>query len=92
MLDRRDFLAVCSRFGLTTTLLPGVLWAMADEKGKKPDKEGGAGTEKEGDEMEAGGRRRHYLLYTCWNDGAGNYVHSYWSWFTCWRCGALNYM
>ncbi|HEV3316866.1 MAG TPA: amidase [Candidatus Angelobacter sp.] len=34
MLDRRDFLAVCSRFGLTTTLLPGVLWAMADEKGK----------------------------------------------------------
>ncbi len=34
MLDRRAFLAVCSRFGLTTTLLPGVLWAMADEKGK----------------------------------------------------------
>src|ERR1700686_4768406 len=34
MLDRRAFLAVCSRLGLTTTLLPGVLWAMADEKGK----------------------------------------------------------
>ncbi len=34
MLDRRAFLAVCSRFGLTTTLLPGVLWAMADEKKK----------------------------------------------------------
>jgi Asp-tRNA(Asn)/Glu-tRNA(Gln) amidotransferase A subunit family amidase len=34
MLDRRAFLAICSRFGLTTTLLPGVLWAMADEKGK----------------------------------------------------------
>jgi Asp-tRNA(Asn)/Glu-tRNA(Gln) amidotransferase A subunit family amidase len=34
MLDRRSFLAVCSRFGLTATLLPGVLWAMADEKGK----------------------------------------------------------
>jgi Asp-tRNA(Asn)/Glu-tRNA(Gln) amidotransferase A subunit family amidase len=34
MLDRRTFLAVCSRLGLTTTLLPGVLWAMADEKGK----------------------------------------------------------
>jgi len=66
---------------------------MADEKtGSKPDKEGGAGTEKEGDETEAGGRRRHYLLYTCWNDGVGNYVQSYWSWFTCWRCGALNYM
>src|SRR5260370_9082509 len=34
MLDRRDFLAVCSGFGLTSTLLPGVLWAMADDKGK----------------------------------------------------------
>ncbi len=34
MLDRRSFLAVCSSFGLTTTLLPGVLWAMADEKSK----------------------------------------------------------
>src|ERR1041385_5547409 len=34
MLDRRSFLAVCSRLGLTTTLLPGVLWALADEKGK----------------------------------------------------------
>jgi Asp-tRNA(Asn)/Glu-tRNA(Gln) amidotransferase A subunit family amidase len=34
MLDRRAFLAVCSRLGLTTTLLPGVLWSMADEKGK----------------------------------------------------------
>jgi hypothetical protein len=65
---------------------------MADEKtGTKPDKEGGSGTEK-GDEGEAGGRRRHTLLYTCWNDGAGNYVHAHWSWFTCWRCGALNYM
>ncbi|HVG90533.1 MAG TPA: amidase, partial [Alphaproteobacteria bacterium] len=34
MLDRRTFLTVCSRFGLTTTLLPGVLWAMADGKVK----------------------------------------------------------
>jgi hypothetical protein len=34
MLDRRAFLTVCSRFGVTATLLPGVLWAMADEKGK----------------------------------------------------------
>src|SRR5215471_5363530 len=34
MLDRRAFLAVCSRLGLTTTLLPGALWAMADEKSK----------------------------------------------------------
>jgi Asp-tRNA(Asn)/Glu-tRNA(Gln) amidotransferase A subunit family amidase len=34
MLDRRAFLAVCSRLGLTSTLLPGVLWAMAEEKPK----------------------------------------------------------
>ncbi|HEY2496796.1 MAG TPA: amidase [Candidatus Angelobacter sp.] len=34
MLDRRAFLAACSRLGLTATLLPGVLWALADEKGK----------------------------------------------------------
>ena len=34
MLDRRAFLAVCSGFGLTTTLFPGVLWAMADADGK----------------------------------------------------------
>ncbi|MGE5321896.1 MAG: amidase [Actinomycetota bacterium] len=34
MLDRRAFLAVCSRFGISATLLPGVLWAMADEQDK----------------------------------------------------------
>src|SRR5215510_1874456 len=34
MMDRRAFLTVCSQLGLTSTLLPGVLWAMADQKGK----------------------------------------------------------
>src|SRR5262249_57932238 len=34
MLDRRAFLAVCSQFGLASTLFPGVLWAMADSKSK----------------------------------------------------------
>lgn len=34
MLERRAFLAVCTRLGLASTLLPGVLWAMAEEKGK----------------------------------------------------------
>lgn len=34
MLDRRTFLAVCSRLGLTTTLLPGVLWGLAEDKKK----------------------------------------------------------
>jgi hypothetical protein len=73
---------------------------MADEMvGKKPGEEGGAGVENEEAESpetegaEAGGRRHHRrLLYTCWHDGASNYVHGHWTWFTCWRCGALNYM
>ncbi len=34
MLNRRAFLAVCSRFGVAATLLPGVLWSQAQEKGK----------------------------------------------------------
>lgn len=34
MLDRRKFLAVCSSLGLTSTLLPGVLWAIAEDKPK----------------------------------------------------------
>src|SRR5215469_7622116 len=34
MMDRRVFLAVCSQFGLASTLFPGVLWAMADDKAK----------------------------------------------------------
>src|SRR5438270_2613772 len=34
MLDRRAFLGVCSRFGVAGTLLPGVLWAMAEDKAK----------------------------------------------------------
>jgi hypothetical protein len=66
---------------------------MADENaGKKPtDKQGGKGGEKGGDAGEAGGRGSQ-LLYTCFNDGAGNYVQSGWTYFTCWKCGALNYM
>jgi Asp-tRNA(Asn)/Glu-tRNA(Gln) amidotransferase A subunit family amidase len=34
MLDRRAFLTVCSRFGVGATLLPGVLWALAEDKPK----------------------------------------------------------
>lgn len=34
MLERRAFLAICTRLGLISTLLPGVLWALADEKKK----------------------------------------------------------
>ncbi|HTC92287.1 MAG TPA: amidase [Terriglobales bacterium] len=32
MLDRRHFISVCSGFGLTTTLFPGTLWALAEQK------------------------------------------------------------
>lgn len=67
---------------------------MADEKiGKKPDKDGGVGAEKDHPEnTEDGGRSGSKLLYTCWRDGAGNYVPGNWSWFICWRCGTLNYL
>lgn len=34
MVDRRTFLSVCSGLGLTSTLFPGVLWGLADEKAK----------------------------------------------------------
>lgn len=34
MMDRRNFLAVCSKLGLTSTLLPGILWSMAADKDK----------------------------------------------------------
>src|SRR5581483_8833383 len=32
MLDRRHFISVCSGFGLTGTLFPGTLWALAEQK------------------------------------------------------------
>jgi Asp-tRNA(Asn)/Glu-tRNA(Gln) amidotransferase A subunit family amidase len=34
MLDRRRFLATCSGIGLGSTLFPGVLWTLADDKDK----------------------------------------------------------
>src|SRR5882757_6339274 len=34
-LDRRHFLNVCSAFGLGSTLFPGVLWGMVQEKATK---------------------------------------------------------
>jgi Asp-tRNA(Asn)/Glu-tRNA(Gln) amidotransferase A subunit family amidase len=33
MLNRRNFLSACSRFGLAGTLFPGVLWGMVEEQG-----------------------------------------------------------
>ena len=49
------------------------------------------GNEKGRDSGEAGGRAKTDL-WTCFNDGAGNYVDPQWSYFICWSCGALNYM
>jgi hypothetical protein len=64
---------------------------MADEKSvTKPDKSGGSGKEKGGDACEAGGRAKD-SLWTCFNDGAGNYIDPNWDYFICWKCGALNY-
>jgi Asp-tRNA(Asn)/Glu-tRNA(Gln) amidotransferase A subunit family amidase len=34
MLNRRNFLAVCSSFGMAGTLFPGALWSLAQEKEK----------------------------------------------------------
>lgn len=34
-IDRRGFLAACSKFGVAGTLFPGVLWAMAEAEPKK---------------------------------------------------------
>ena len=60
---------------------------------KKSEGPGGAGTEKEESAgAEVGGRGKRKLLYTCFADGAGNYVESDWTWFSCWRCGSLSYI
>lgn len=65
---------------------------MAEEKtGRKPDKEGGLGTENAGPETAEASPRSKRMAYTCWNDAAPNYVEPNWEWFTCWRCGALVY-
>ena len=38
MLGRREFLAVCTRFGVGSTLLPGVLWSLANGQDKDKPK------------------------------------------------------
>ncbi|HEV2298692.1 MAG TPA: amidase [Candidatus Acidoferrales bacterium] len=38
MLNRRHFLSTCSKFGLTGTLFPGVLWGMVQEQGPESPK------------------------------------------------------
>ena len=60
---------------------------------KKSEGPGGAGVEKDkspGEEV--AGRGKRLLLYTCFADGAGNYIDPSWTWFSCWRCGNLTYV
>jgi hypothetical protein len=59
-------------------------------KGKQPEGHGGKAHEEQLAEGEVFGRIK--VLYTCLNDGAGNWVPGNWTWFTCWSCGTLNYM
>jgi hypothetical protein len=55
----------------------------------QPEGPGGTGKEKTSSEgAEVAGRGRD-ILYTCWNDGAGNYINTDWKWWTCWRCGTI---
>ena len=64
----------------------------AENAGKKPERPGGAGLEKDTPDNGEAAPRSKRMSYVCWNDGASNYVEPGWEWFTCWRCGALNYM
>jgi hypothetical protein len=46
--------------------------------------------EPEADANEASGRAKP-MLFTCYNDGASNYLYSVSNGqFTCWRCGTIN--
>jgi hypothetical protein len=72
-----------------------VLTDTAEDKKDREPKDGNGGVGKERDENaadEVAGRSNRLLLYTCFNDGAGNYVDPSWTWFTCWRCGNLTYI
>jgi hypothetical protein len=59
-----------------------------EKKGKKPENLGDGG--KGDQEPEVGGRG--LVLYTCWADGAGNWIPDYWTYFICWRDHVLNYV
>jgi hypothetical protein len=57
-----------------------------DKADKQKEGPGGMGKENPNGGSEAGGRGRQ-LLWTCFNDGAGNYIDPDWKWWSCWRCG-----
>ena len=66
---------------------------MAEETAnEKPAGQGGRGDQKPEPESEVGGRVRRRQLYTCYRDGAQNYVDPSWNWFTCWQCSGVTYL
>jgi hypothetical protein len=62
-----------------------------EPSGRKPEKPGGPGIEKDPPAGAEAAPRSKRMAYICWNDGASNFVEPGWEWFTCWRCGALVY-
>jgi len=62
-----------------------------ENEGKKPERPGGLGLEKDPPNPVEAESRSKRMAYICWNDGASNFVEPGWEWFTCWRCGALVY-
>jgi hypothetical protein len=56
--DRRRFLSVCSSLGLTSTLLPGVLWAMGQDTPSLTPELLASACKVAGLELEAGQRQR----------------------------------
>jgi hypothetical protein len=61
-----------------------------DETDKQQEGPSGIGREKPDDGSEVAGRGSSFL-YTCPNDGAGNYINQDWKYWTCWRCGTTHY-
>jgi hypothetical protein len=67
---------------------------MAEEKTERKPEPGKGGLGQKKDDAggaEVAGRSRK-LIYTCFNDGAGNYIDPDWKWFTCWYCGMTYYL
>ena len=62
-----------------------------EQSGRKPERPGGLGIEKDPPAGAEAAPRSKRMAYICWNDGASNFVEPGWEWFTCWRCGALVY-
>jgi len=58
---------------------------------KQPEGPGQVGLKEDPTQTAEVGGRGEYLLYTCFNDGAGNYVAPGQKWWTCWRCGTTTY-